>query len=167
MKAYIDLDSGEFKSPIELPGFSDGDIVSVGRVKSESFPNSMTGDILSFLNASTDPFSAYVSKPTGLVLPSSCGPNQIVCPGVLQTGSDKLVECVQKLSMRACVARSIDSRGVVDCSVVLAPAYFWERLFMIHVRWSRNRMAEFDKNYHSMIINFCASLYEYETVFVS
>lgn len=165
MKAYIDLDSGyDLSSPLAMLGSATEDVVAVGRSKYETPRKHEVGDILAFLNGSTDPFSAYVSKPVVSSLPQSCEPNQILCGGVLSSGSDDLVQCIQKLSMRACIARAIDSRGVIDCSAVVAPSLFWERLFLVHVRWSRNRMAEFDAKYHSMIINFCASLYEYEPV---
>lgn len=165
MKAYIDLDSGyDLSAPTTIPGAPEDDVVVVGRSKSQTPRKCEVGDVLAFLNGSTDPFSAYVSKPLGMPLPQHCKQSQILCGGVLGSGSDDLVQCIQKLSMRACVARAIDSRGVIDCSVVVAPSLFWERLFLVHVRWSRNRMADFDAKYHSMIINFCASLYEYEVV---
>lgn len=163
MKAYIDLDSGyDLGSTPVIPGVAEDDVVAVGRSKYDTPRKHEVGDILAFLNGSTDPCSAYVSKPLGCPLPQYCKPDQILCAGLLKSEAEELVHCIQKLSMRASVARAIDLRGVIDCSVVVAPSLFWERLFLVHVRWSRNRMVEFDAKYHSMIINFCASLYEYE-----
>ena len=167
MKAFIDLDCGyDTSSPLLVPGLPDEDVVVVSRYDAgrQRSPEVKVGDVFAFLNGCTEPFSAYLCKPASSPIPASCGQNQIVCAGIQSKKADGIVGSLQKLSMRACVARSIDSRGIMDCSRVLASSEFWERLFLVHARWYKNRMCDVDANYPEMLINFCASLYEYEPV---
>lgn len=167
MKAYLDLDSG-IKMPADLDALGvDREsvfLVSRSELQTEGKQGVVSGDIFAMLNVAAEPHSAYVSRVVGK-LPNPGVGREIVCFGPSSLKSEEIVDCVQNLSMRASVAKVIDSRALVDCSYVIAPADFWERLFLVHARWYRNRMVDPGSRYPDAVINFCISLYEYEVVF--
>jgi hypothetical protein len=122
-----------------------------------------SGDIITIMNSLRSEPMAIIGdgakiwdlKPSGRVVHASSSNSVPV---------DTIVLSLVNLKMRALVAKHLmdSNKEILAIQTMVAHSELWDKIFMMHARLIRERLAMPDANYLNLLINFCISLYDYD-----
>lgn len=127
--------------------------------------NFFSGDIITIMNSLRSDTMAIVGDNANIFdLETSGKIVRVSSPGTVEV--DTIVLSLVNLKMRAFVAKYLigSSKDIIAAHTIVAHCDFWDKIFMIHSRFIRERLATPDSNYLNCLINLCISLYDYNVV---